>query len=97
MEANNAKYAVVRYLNKLGFVVLEIDNKFYQVKSFEEASAGSWKHSFEGKDIDDVVENFLHVNELDSSQRNAITQKLEGIQTSKKYFHKDYKFILHLS
>lgn len=95
-EKNAAAYAVVRYLNKMGIPVLEINGKFYSVKMFDEASNSSWKHTLEGKDITALTQSFVHINELDQNQTQAVYQKLEASNNIKKFFHKDYKFILHL-
>ena len=93
---NEASYAVVRFLNRIGLPVCEIDGRFYTVKMFEEANQGSWKHSLEGKDISTLINSFVHINEMDDSQRPAVIQKLESCQEIKKFFHKDIKFVLHL-
>lgn len=97
VEAKNAAaYAVIRYLNKMGVPVLEINGRFYSVKMFDEANQNSWKHTLEGKDITALTQSFVHINELDSNQVQAVYQKLDASSDVKKFFHKDYKFILHL-
>ena len=97
VEAKNAAaYAVIKYLNKMGIPVLEINGRFYSVKMFDEANSNSWKHTLEGKDITALSQAFVHINELDQNQTQAVYQKLDASPDVKKFFHKDYKFILHL-
>lgn len=93
---NQSSYAVVRFLNRMGYPIVEIQNRYYIVSLFEEASNNSWKHMLDGKDVTIVVNSFLHINELDESQRPAIIQKIESCPQVKKYFHKDIIFVLHL-
>lgn len=89
-------YNVVEILNLIGYIVVEIDNRFYTTKSFEEASNGSWKHSLEGKDVTNVIESYLHINPNDRNYNAEIIGKIDSLRDLKKFFHKDFKFILHL-
>lgn len=90
------RYSVVKFLNKLGYIVCEIDNRYYVTTYFEEANNNSWKHSLEGKDITSVIDSFIHLHELNESQRQTVIQKVESITKTKKFFHKDITFILHM-
>lgn len=97
VSVREGKLASVEYLNKIGYIILEIQDRFYIVSSFEEASNGSWKHSLVGKDVTSIVENYAHIHGLDDSKKNEILGKIDLIQNRKKFFHKDELFTMHLN
>lgn len=97
MENREGKLATIEYLNKIGYIILEIQERFYQVNQFEEASNGSWKHSLVGKDVTKIVENYAHIHGLDDSKKGEILGKIDLIPQRKKFFHKDELFTLHMN
>lgn len=96
MTYNKGINSTIKLLNRFGYIVLEIDELFFTVKTFDEASNNSWKHSLNGRDITDIVMNYHSIHSLDDSKRIEITEKIEAIQNCNKFFHKDFKFILHM-
>lgn len=96
MEKRKGFLNTVYFLNKMGYVILEIQGMFFIVKQFEEASNGSWKHSLVGKDVSVIVENYAHIHGMDDSKRGEILNKIEVLTETKKFFHKDELFTLHL-
>jgi|GEM_PF-5282746 hypothetical protein len=98
---DEGKYAIIKFLNGLGYILLEVEEmgtpRMYLVTVFNEASPNDWKHSLEGRDIDALFQHFIHTRDYDESKKPLIVQRLESCVRIKKFFHKDCKFILHLS
>jgi hypothetical protein len=97
MENSKDIKSVIKLLNQIGYKIVEIEGCFYSFTKFEEANSNNWKHTLEGKDIDDVIMSFINYNQSDSAQRSIIVQKIDACPNVHKYFHKDFKYILHLS
>lgn len=95
MEKTKEIKSAINTLNKLGFRILEIEGDFYVVMSWEEAQATNWKHVLKGKDVNDIIANFINFGQNDVSQGSIIIQKINECHIKTKYFHRDYKFILH--
>jgi hypothetical protein len=88
--------SVIAFLNKLNFRILEIEGSYYSISLFEEANQNNWKHTVEGKLIDDVITSFVNINKNDTSQEHIVITKIQECPVVHKYFHKDCKFIYHL-
>jgi hypothetical protein len=95
METTKEVKSAIKFLNKLGQRILEIEGSFYVITTFEEAQATNWKHTLKGKNVDDIIANFINLGQNDVSQSAIIFQKITECQVVVKYFHKDCKFILH--
>jgi hypothetical protein len=95
METTKEVKSAIKILNKLGNRILEIEGSFYVILSFEEAQSTNWKHSLKGKNVDDIITNFVNIGQNDTSQHTVIIQKITECPIVTKYFHPSYKFILH--
>jgi len=95
MEKTKEVESAIKLLNKFGQRILEIEGSFYVVSSFEEAQSTNWKHTLRGKNVDDIITNFINLGQNDVSKSSIILQKITECPIVVKYFHKDCKFILH--
>jgi len=96
MENSKDINSIIKYLNKLGYKILQIEGNFYSISLFEEANQNNWKHTIEGKEINDLMETFVHLNVNDSSLKSVVINKIEECPIVHKNYHKDCKFIFHL-
>lgn len=92
---------IIKILNKLSFRVLEIQNlrgelDYFAFSQFNEATNTEHKHTVRGKDITHIVNSNLHLNLLDTTHNEKITNDIVSIQEISKFYHRDLKFIMHV-
>lgn len=92
-------YEVIQTFNRNGFIILEIDNNFYSISHFDKAEIemGIWRHSIKGQDITKLINDLINIGHITDQKMSDIKEKILSMRETTKYYHKDYKFILHFS